>query len=80
MLAWLKLTGKELAFELSSYMVSPPYVHFVSTHVINQPRPSLFFTALLLPCIILNTNQRTKNGGGLGARLPMAKIVFRKTF
>ena len=26
-------------------------------------------TALLLPCIILNANRRTKNGWGLGARL-----------
>ena len=27
------------------------------------------FRALLLPCIILNENRRTKNGGGLGTRL-----------
>jgi len=27
------------------------------------------FHALPLPCIILNTNRRTKNGGGLGTRL-----------
>ena len=27
------------------------------------------FRALLLPCIILNANQRTKTGGGLGTRL-----------
>ena len=31
-------------------------------HVIGVPRASLFFTTLLLPCIILNTNQRTKTG------------------
>ena len=38
-------------------------------HVIGVPRPSPFFAALPLPCIILNTNQRTKNAGGLGTRL-----------
>ena len=27
------------------------------------------FRALPLPCIILNENRRTKNGGGLGTRL-----------
>ena len=27
------------------------------------------FRALPLPCIILNANRRTKNGGGMGTRL-----------
>ena len=31
-------------------------------HVISVPRPSAFFTALPLPHIILNANQRTKMG------------------
>ena len=39
----------------------PPYV----THVMAFP----IFRALPLPCIILNANRRTKNGGGLGMRL-----------
>ena len=38
-------------------------------HVIGVLRPSPFFTALPLPCIIMNVNQRTKNGGGLGTTL-----------
>ena len=37
-------------------------------HVRDVPRPSLFH-ALPSPCIILNANQRTKNGVGLGTRL-----------
>ena len=40
---------------------SPPDV----THVMNVP----VFTALPRPCIIVNTNWRTKNGVGLGTRL-----------
>ena len=32
-------------------------------HVISVPRPSQFFTTVLLPCIIPNANQRTKRGG-----------------
>ena len=31
-------------------------------HVIDVPRPSPFFAALLLPCIIWNENRRTKLG------------------
>jgi len=37
----------------------------VSIHVMNDPKPSLFFTALPLPCIIVNTIQRTKKQGRL---------------
>ena len=42
-------------------------------HVIGVPRPSPFFAPL--PCTILNKNQRTKNGGGLGTRLDIVHIV-----
>ena len=31
-------------------------------HVMNEPGPSPFFAILLLPCMILNANQRTKTG------------------
>ena len=37
------------------------------THVMNDTRPSTFFTALLHPCIIVNANPQ--NGVGLGTRL-----------
>ena len=37
-------------------------------HVTSVPRTSLFFTALL-NYIILDANQRTKSGEGLGTRL-----------
>ena len=42
------------------------------------------FRTLPLPCIILNKNQRTKNGGGLGMKLVIAAVLslivsFRKT-
>ena len=39
----------------------------------------LYFAALPLSCIILNANQRTQNGGGLGMRLllsHMLKMLF----
>ena len=39
-------------------------------HVMNNTRPSPFFTAIPHPCIIVNANRRTdKNGLGLGTRL-----------
>ena len=51
-----------LAFKFSmhtfKYGLLSPYTHLASTHVINAPRPSLFFTGLLLPCITVNTNGR----------------------
>ena len=50
----------------------PPYVHLASTRRHSRDRCSQafpVFRALLLPCIILNENRRTKNGGGLGTRL-----------
>ena len=34
------------------------------------------FRALPLPCIILNTNRRTKNGEGLGTRLDEWYTLF----
>ena len=36
-----------------------------------SPKAFPIFRALPLPCIILNENQRTKNGGCLGTRLPL---------
>ena len=33
------------------------------------PRPPPFYFLVCIPCIILNANQRAKNGGGLGTRL-----------
>ena len=49
---------------------SPPiYIHLMSSKVTNEPRPSLFFATLPLPCIMLNTNRRTKNRGGPGMTL-----------
>ena len=46
-LAWWKLlvlTGKKLALKFSAYVFEyrplPPYVHLMSTHVMNAPRPS----------------------------------------
>ena len=46
----------------------PPHIHLMS--LMWWMRPGLpCFHALPLPCIILNTNQRTKNRGGLGTRL-----------
>ena len=60
-LAWWKLlvlNGKKLAFKFATYIFEyqplPPYVYLTSTHVMNAPRPSPFFTSLLLPCIIVN--------------------------
>ena len=50
----------------------PPYFHIVSTRRHSRDRCSQafpVFRTLPLPCIILNANRRTKNGGGLGTRL-----------
>ena len=46
-------------------------------HVIGVPRLSPFFTALPLPCSILNANRRAKNGGGLGTRLLHIHIALK---
>ena len=50
-------------------------VYLAPTRHYSHGRPSLFFTALLFPCIILNANQRTKNGGGLGMRLVLVYVA-----
>ena len=50
----------------------PPYVHLASTRCHSRDRCSQafpVFRTLVLPCIILNKNRRTKNRGGLGTRL-----------
>ena len=49
------------------------------THVINETRPSPFFALFPLPCIILNANRRTKNGGGLGTRLRLQVVEVALT-
>ena len=55
---------------------SPPHLPTIVIHMIKWTRPSLPFLHTVvpsffapLPCIILNENRRTKNGGGLGTRL-----------
>ena len=62
----------------------PPYVHLASTRRHSRDRCSQafpVFRALPLPCIILNANRRTKNGGGLGTRLvATVQISFCRTF
>ena len=50
----------------------PPFVHLMSTRRHLHDRCSQAFPvfhAFPLPCIILNENRRTKNGGGLRTRL-----------
>ena len=50
----------------------PPYVNIASTRRHSRDRCSQAFPVFCtfpLPCIILNANRRTKNGGGLGTRL-----------
>ena len=54
----------------------PPHVHLDGTHVRNDTRPSLFFTALLHPCIIVNANRRTERTGRPGNE---ARAGVRKT-
>ena len=45
-------------------------------HVIGVLRLSPFFATFPLPCIILNANRKTKNGGGLGTRLLLFLIFW----
>ena len=50
----------------------PPYIHLASIwhHLCDRCSQAFsVFCTLPLPCIILNANRRTKNGGGLGTRL-----------
>jgi len=42
----------------------------------NSPWPSTFCAALLLPCIIVNSNQRMKNGVDLGMRLCKVRYLL----
>ena len=42
-----------------------PYVHLAYTHVMNVPKPSVFFVGFLLPCIITNGNEMLKMGLGI---------------
>ena len=74
----LDFTGKKLALSFIAHELvdgqrpPPPYVHLASTRRHSRDRFSQafpVFRALPLPCIILNENRRTKNGGGLGTRL-----------
>ena len=72
----LDFTGKKLAVSFIAHELvdgqRPPYVHITSTRHHSRDRCSQafpVFLALPLPCIILNKNLRTKNGGGLGMRL-----------
>ena len=72
----LDFTGKKLALSFIAHELvdgqRPPYVHLASTRRHSRDRFSQafpVFRALPLPCIILNENRRTKNGGGLGTRL-----------
>ena len=75
----LDFTGKKLALSFIAHELvdgqRPPYVHLASTRRHSRDRFSQafpVFRALPLPCIILNKNRRTKNGGGLGTRLASA--------
>ena len=77
----LDFTGKKLALSFIAHELvdgqRPPYVHLASTRRHSRDRFSQafpVFRALPLPCIILNENRRTKNGGGLGTRLPLEEL------
>ena len=61
-ISMMESTCKKLAFKFSTYRPLPPYVHLVSTHVMNAPGPSpfFFFAGLPLQCIIANANGRLK--------------------
>ena len=78
LLAWSKLlvfTRKKLTFRVCSIhiwlSVPPPTCTSISHPLMWWMRSGLpcFSLCLPLPCIILNANPRTKNGGGLGKRL-----------
>ena len=77
LLKLLVLTGKKLAFKFSTCIFEdrslPTYNHCTSTHVMNAPRPSLFFAGYPLLCIIV---MEGKNGGGLGTRLLLPKMWY----
>ena len=56
------MTGKKLAFKYTLVVGPPPpstsHPPYDVIHMISVPRPSLFFVALSLPCVRLNTNQK----------------------
>ena len=67
-----KLTLSFIAHKFVKGRTAPPMSSSCPPGIINVDgvlRPFLLFAALLLPCIILKPNWRTKNGGGLGIRL-----------
>ena len=79
----LDFTGKKLALSFIAHELvdeqRPPYVHLASTRRHSRDRFSQafpVFRALPLSCIILNENRRTKNGGGLGTRLPLRVVCM----
>ena len=80
LLKLLVLISKKLAFKFTTYIFEyrslPTHIHCTSTHVMNAPRTSLFFTGFPLLCIIV---MEGKNGGGLGTRL-LLHVVSIKTW
>ena len=86
-LVWRKLlvlNGKKLAFKFSMYIFEyrslplPPYVHLASTHVMNAPRPSLFFAGLPLPYnIFCERKQKVKTGEAWEQRLALVPGLLR---
>ena len=62
----LKFVDKHRPPSLTSTLCPPDVINVIG---IPRPLPFYFFAALPLPYIILNTNRRTKNGGGMGTRL-----------
>ena len=53
-------------------MSCPPYV----IHMLRVPRLSPIFAALPLPFIIVNTDHRVKDGGGLRMKLTIEYILI----
>ena len=68
--SWLSLERSMMkSSTLFEHGPLPPYVHLASTRRHSRDRFSQafpVFRALPLPCIILNENRRTKNGGRPG--------------
>ena len=77
----LSLTDKKLTlrFVTHTFVVRhhPSNIYLTSMSFDNVPRPLPFFTAVLLPCIILNVNQGPNNGGGLGTRLLTTSFTIK---
>ena len=58
MFVWSKLLISNLLSSLvCRYLPFSPHVHFMSTHMINDSRPSLFFITIPLLCIIVNARE-----------------------